>query len=91
MLLKLYSIFFIIDIIDKIEYKFKNGVLLEWLKKLIIVTKNLFECYFIIEVSYIELLYITKPMFIGIKFEISKETSYIYDSSAKPIKKLRPS
>ena len=47
--------------------------------------------YLIIEVSYIRPLLVTKLIFIGIKFEISKETSCNYDSLAKPREKIRSS
>lgn len=58
-------------------------------KKLLITATNLLVYYLIIEVSYIELLVITKLMFIDIEFEIFREVSYTYDSSAKLEREIR--
>lgn len=65
--------------------------MLEISKKLVIAAINLLVCYLIVEVSYAGPLLITKLMFIGIEFEIPKETSCTYDNSAKPGKEARPS
>lgn len=80
--------FFIIIIFKKIQYKFKNKQVLELLKTLIIAILNLLICYLIFKKSYIKLLLIIKLLFIGIKFEILKKTSYIYNNSAKTNKKI---
>lgn len=47
---KLNSIFSIIDTFDKMQYKFKNGVVLKVLEKLIIMVTNLLIYYLIIKV-----------------------------------------
>lgn len=73
------------------EYKFKNGVMLEVSEKLIIVLTNLLVCYLIVKISYAKLLLIIKLMFIGIEFEVSGEASYTYNDQAKPRRGTRPS
>lgn len=52
--------------------------------KLVIVASNPLVCYLIVKVSYAKLLLINKPIIIGIKFEILRELSYIYDSLTTP-------
>lgn len=88
---KIESVFSIVIIFDKMEYKFKNEVVLEVLKKLVITAINSLVYYLIVKVSYARLLLITKLIFIGIEFESPGEASYTYDGPAKLGKKTRPS
>lgn len=88
---KIESIFSIVTTLNKIEYKFVNGVVLEMLKKLIITATNLLICNLIIKVSYARLLLITKLIFISIEFEVSGKTSCIYDGPAKLGRETRSS
>ncbi len=53
---KIESIFSIVAALDKIENKFKNGVVLEVPEKFVIAVTNLLVCYLIVEVSYAKLL-----------------------------------
>lgn len=69
----------------------ENKVVLEMPKKLIIAVTNPLVCYLIIGVNYTRLLLINKLIFINIKFEISRETSYTYNDLTKSRKKIRPS
>ncbi len=88
---KIESIFSIIAIFDKMEYEFKNGAVLEVPKKLVAAVTNPLICYLIVKVSYTRLLLITKLMFIGIEFEVSREASCSYNGPAKPGRETRPS
>ncbi len=88
---KMKSIFSIVATLDKIEYKFENGAVLEVPEKLVIAATNQLLCYLIVEVSYAKPLLITKLMFIGIEFEVSGEASCSYDGPAKPGRETRPS
>ncbi len=85
------SIFSIITALDKIEYKFENGVVLEVPEKLVIAGTNPLVCYLIVKVNYARPLLITKLMFIGIEFEVFGEASCSYDGPAKPERETRPS
>lgn len=84
---KMQSIFFIIAALDKMQYKFENGVVLEVPEKLVIAA---LVCYLIVEVSYARPLLITKLIFISIKFEVPGEASCTYDGSAKPGRETKP-
>ncbi len=88
MLPKLDLIYSIIGIFSKIQYKFKNRVVLEVLKKLVIVVINLLIYYLIVEMGYVRVLLINKLMFISIEFEIFREANCNYDSSTKPKRKI---
>lgn len=81
---KMESIFSIIASLDKMEYKFENGVVLEMLEKLVIEATNPLIYYLIVEVSYEKSLLITKRMFISIEFEVPGEASCTYNGLAKP-------
>lgn len=82
---KIESVFFTITAFDKMEYEFKNGVILEVLKKFIIVTINLLIYYLIIEVSYVRSLLIIKLIFISIKkFEFPRKANFTYNYLTKP-------
>lgn len=85
------SIFSIITTINTIEYEFKNGVVLEIPKKLVIMTMNLLICYLIVKIDYAKLLLITKLIFIGIEFEVFGEASCTYDGLAKLQRETGPS
>ena len=87
---KLKSIFLIIAIFKKMQYKFKNKVVIEVLQKFIIVITNLLICNLIIKVSYIRSLLNIKLILIGLKLEILKNISYTYYNSIKPKRKIRP-
>ena len=86
---KMESIFFIVTSLDKMKYKFENGVVLKVPEKLVIAATNPLVCYLIVEVSYARALLIIKLMFIGIEFKVSKEVSCIYNGSAKPERETR--
>lgn len=73
------SIFSIIAALNTMEYKFKNGVVFEIPKILIIIATNPLVCYLIVKVSYTKLLLITKLIFIDIKFEIPGKAGPTYD------------
>ncbi len=88
---KMESIFSIVTALDKIEYEFKNGAVLEVPEKLLITATNPLICYFIVKVSYARPLLITKLMFIGIEFEVPREASCTYDGPTKPGRETRPS
>lgn len=89
LLFRMVSTFSIIATLYKIEYKFKNGVMLEIPKKLISAVINLLVCFLIVEVSYARSLLITKLMFIGIEFEILKEASCTYNDLSKLGKEIK--
>ncbi len=80
---KMETIFFIVAPLDKMEYEFENGAVLEVPEKLVIALINLLVYYLIVKVSCTRRLLITKLMFIGIKFEVSGKASYSYDGLAK--------
>lgn len=88
---KIESIFSIITILTKIQYKFENGTVLKVSKKLIIVAINPLVYYLIIIVSFIGLLLITKLMFISIEFKITRDRNYTYNDLIKLEKEIRPS
>ena len=73
------------------KYELKNGAVLEVAKKFVIVVTNLLLCYLIVKVSYAKALFITKLMFISIRFEVFKKTSCTYDGLAKSRRERRPS
>lgn len=86
---KLDFLFSIIGTLSKMEYKFKNRVVLELPKKFIIVMTNPLAYYLIIKVGYTKRLLINKLILIYLKFEFSQKTNYIYDDSTKPKEKIR--
>lgn len=88
---KMESIFSIITTLNKLQYKFKNGTILKLSEKLIIIIINLLICYLIIKISYVRLLLIIKLIFIGIEFEVPRETNCIYDSSTKLRREIKSS
>lgn len=51
---------------------------------------NLLVYYLIIKVIYIKLLLIIRLIFINIEFVIFIKANYIYDSSAKSKKEIKP-
>ncbi len=53
---KIESIFSIVAALNKMEYEFKNGVMLEVPEKLVIATTNPLVYYLIVKVSYARLL-----------------------------------
>lgn len=83
LLSKLETIFFIITTFGIMQYKFRNGAMLEVPKKLIIVATNSLVCYLIIKVSYINLILITKLIILGIKFKVLEGTSFASDGITK--------
>lgn len=88
---KIKSIFPIVTTLDKIQYEFKNGVILEVPKKLGIMVTNPLISYLIVKVCYTKLLLITKLIFIGIKFKVLGEVCYTYGSPTKTGREIRPS
>ena len=80
---KMQSILIIVVIFDKMQYKFKKAEVSEVSKKLIIAATNPLICYLIVKLIYTGLLLIIKVMFIIIKFEVPRETNWIYDRLAK--------
>ena len=72
------------------KYEFENKVVLEVSKKLVIAATNPLMCYLIVKVNYAKVLLITKLMFIGIEFEVSREASCTYDGPAKPGRETKP-
>lgn len=71
------------------QYEFKNGIVLDLLKKFIIVVRNPLVCCLIIKVSYTELLLINKLILMDLKFEFPRKTNYIYDGLTKSKEKIR--
>lgn len=63
---KIESIFFIVVVLNKIRYKFKNRAILKVLEKLVIAATNLLMYYLIAKVSYTKSLLIIKLMFTSI-------------------------
>lgn len=90
-MLKIESIFSIIAVFDKIEYKFKSRVVLEIPEKLVIAATNPLMCYLIVKISYARPLLIIKLIFISIKFQVSQEVSCTNDGPAKPRRETRSS
>lgn len=88
---KIKSIFPTIAVLDKIEYKFENGVVLEVPAKLVMIVTYLLVYYIIDKVSYARLLLITKQMFISIEFEGFGKANYTYKDSVKSRREIRPS
>lgn len=80
---KMELIFSIVTALNKIEYKFKNGVVLEILEKLVIAAINPLIYYLIAKVSYARPLLITKLIFMGLEFEVPEEASCTYDGPVK--------
>lgn len=79
---KIESIFSINIVLNKMQYKFENEMILKMLEKFVMVAINLLICYLIVKVSYMGPLLITKLIFIGIEFEVLRKTSYIYNGLA---------
>lgn len=73
------------------EYKFKNGAVLDVPKILVMIAINPLVCYLIVKVSYTRLLLITKLIFIDIKFEDPGKASCTYDGQAKSERETRSS
>lgn len=78
---KIKAIFSIVTTLDKVQYEFKNGIILEVSEKFVITATNLLIYYIIVKVSYIGPLPITKLMFIYIKFKFLRIASCTYDGS----------
>lgn len=81
---KLESIFSIIAALNTVQYEFKNGVVTEVPEELVIAVTNLLVYYLIVKVDYIEPFLVSKLIVLGIKFEVSGETSFGNNNLAKP-------
>lgn len=67
---KMKSIYSIFAALDNMKYMFKNRIVLEISKKLIIAATNPLVGYLIVKVSYARSLLIIKLIFIGIEFDV---------------------
>lgn len=87
---KLESIFSIVTALDTMQYKFKNGAVMEVPEKLVIAATNPLVCYLIVEVDYADPFLVSKLIVLGIKFEVPGETGFTNDSPAKPGRQTKP-
>ena len=87
---KLESIFSIVATFGTMQYEFENRAVSEVPEKLVIAATNPLVCYLIVEVSYADLLLITKLIVLGIEFKVPGKTSFASDGKAKFGGKTRP-